>query len=1086
MPDLSPEPMAPTQAAGPAASRLPSAGRTLTGQTRPVSMPSPQVVIDAVVVVRDGSAWLADCLDSIAVQTTRPSRLVIVDVASSDTSLAIAAAHRAVRESVPDVVVVEAEAGLTLGAAIERGVAALPAPTDATNEWVWVLHEGAAARTTTLELLLKGARTSPSVGVAGPKLVSWEETRRLIEMGILITRSGRRIASPARGEADQGQHDGRSDVLAVNTNGMLVRRDVFAELQGFDRTFDTYGAGLDFGWRAQLAGHRVVVVPTAVVRDASLVDLTRPGRPRLGDLERRTRRAARQAALARSAPLAAPFLAIWMALSAVVSAATLVVAKRPRQAWRELADLTALLHPVATTGARWRGRATKRLRRDTLATLFVSPAAAARMTLDHIQDAITPERVRRREASFTTETGPVGDSSESLDVLPASLPRRLVTHPGFLAVVATVALTLLAWRTAIGAGALSPRSTGLAGGQLRPVTTDSSGLWHAFRDAWHGAGMGTGWDSSPYLAVLAGLTWLVERLPPTGGSRSPAGLTIVLLLFLAPALSTWAAYLASRVLTIDRLPRAVAAFAWGTSAVVTAGLAQGRLTAVLAHVLLPFVLAGFVLAARRDGTYTAAFATALATAVMSAFVPLLLAVSMVVSLLLLVIGPGSRRLRALVLLVVPAALLGPWAVHFVDDWRALLSGPGLVVSGPTPTPWMSALGLADAAGGPWPWLIAPVLVLGVLGYAVRSRSRAESVGLGVGALLSVLGLAGALATARFTIGSAETAVGVSAPAHLWSGPLLDLWLAGVLVGLVSGAPVVLRPLRTPNRRWPFAAALVVAAVAVASVAAGAVHWAVTGTGSALSVGQATLPAVAVEQGSSPTSNRLLQLSPGKGVVDFRIVGEEPGELLRDLDRAPDVDNADLLATVGSVVGGRAALDTKALAGQGIGFVLARIEPDSTLARRLDAADGLSRLGTSGQGILWRVRPLPAAPGAVDVAVPSRVRLVDSAERVLAIVPTAGPHAAVDYAIPVGAADRKLVVAEPPEWSHHASVSIDGRRLLPLDGAVQPTYAVPPSGGHLTIDLAAAEPWWRLAQTLLLAFVVFMAVPLGNRRSRRRP
>ena len=47
------------------------------------------------------------------------------------------------------------------------------------------------------------------------------------------------------------------------------------------------------------------------------------------------------------------------------------------------------------------------------------------------------------------------------------------------------------------AGALSASHTGLAGGELRPVTTDSSGLWHAFRDAWHGAGLGTGVESGP-------------------------------------------------------------------------------------------------------------------------------------------------------------------------------------------------------------------------------------------------------------------------------------------------------------------------------------------------------------------------------------------------------------------------------------------------------------------------------------------------------------------------------------------------------------------------------------------------------------
>jgi hypothetical protein len=65
------------------------------------------------------------------------------------------------------------------------------------------------------------------------------------------------------------------------------------------------------------------------------------------------------------------------------------------------------------------------------------------------------------------------------------------------------------------------------------------------------------------------------------------------------------------------------------------------------------------------------------------------------------------------------------------------------------------------------------------------------------------------------------------------------------------------------------------------------------------------------------------------------------------------------------------------------------------------------------------------------------------------------------------------------------VTFDGRRLEPVAGAAQPTYAVPPTAGALKVDLAAAQPWWRLGQALLLGFVVFMAVPFGNRRSRRR-
>lgn len=1058
----------------------------------PSTGPRTNGTVDAVVVVHNGAAWLAQCLDGLAAQTLAPARLVIVDVASTDTSAAIAHAHAGVRRAIPSVEVLHLEKRVAVGEAVQRGVEAQAVDGDSSSRWVWVLHDDTVPRANALAQLLQAGLRSKSVGVAGPKIVSWDDPRRLVEMGIQITRTGRRLASPARGEADQGQYDNRADVLAVSTSGMLVRRSVWEDLRGFDPAFVEHGADLDFGWRAQLAGHRVVVVPAAVVREASAgLDGERPGVARPRELERRGRRAARQVTLARCSPLAAPFLAVWMALSAVVASVTLLVAKRPRQAWRELTDVTALLHPFATLGARWRGRSTKRLRRDHLATLFVPPTVAARTTLDHIQDAITPERTRARHELLATsaETGPVADESESLDNLPASLPRRIVAHPGFLAVVAVLVATVAAWREPLRAGALSPTNAGVAGGELRPVTTNAYGLWHAFRDAWHGAGFGTGAESGPHLAVLSALTWFAERLPGVAESRSSAGVTVAWLLFLTPVLATWSAYLAGRVVTSSRTARAVAALAWGTAGVAATALAQGRVTVSVVHILLPFVLAGFCLAARRDGTFTATFATALATAVLGAFAPPLLALSLVAALLLLVFGPGLRRVRALVLLVVPAALLGPWVARFVDDPRLLLSGPGLLsTTDDRGVRGVLSLVLGDPGAAGWAvWLGAPLVVLGVLGLAARGRNRAESLGLAVGGLLALVGLAGALASAHVVLGSAETGVGQSAPAHLWSGLGVQLWVAGLVVGLLAGSRPVLATLGGPRRRWGFVAATAAAALAVVPLVGGAAVWAVDGIGRTLSVGQATLPAVAVEQGSGALGNRLLLLRPSDEVVDFVLAGQEPGELLRDLDRAPDADETPLVNAVADIVGGRGAdsLDSRALARLGIGFVQVRGGADSPLARRLDSAQGLSRLGTSERGTLWKVQPLPAAPGAAPTTAPSRARLVDADGGLLQVVPTSGPHAAVDATLPAGAAPRFLALAEPAEWSQQALVTFDGRKLEPVAGAAQPTYAVPPTAGTLAVDLAAARPWWRLAQAVLLGFVVFMAVPFGNRRSRRR-
>ena len=64
---------------------------------------------------------------------------------------------------------------------------------------------------------------------------------------------------------DQAQYDRLSDVLAVGEAGMLVHASTFDSLEGFDPALSLMDGSLDFCIRARLSGHRVVVVPRAIV-----------------------------------------------------------------------------------------------------------------------------------------------------------------------------------------------------------------------------------------------------------------------------------------------------------------------------------------------------------------------------------------------------------------------------------------------------------------------------------------------------------------------------------------------------------------------------------------------------------------------------------------------------------------------------------------------------------------------------------------------------------------------------------------------------------------------------------------------------
>src|SRR5690606_204597 len=60
------------------------------------------------------------------------------------------------------------------------------------------------------------------------------------------------------------------DVLAVGLAGSLVRTSVWRDLGGTDAEFGPFGDSLEFCRRVRLAGHRVIVVPGAVVRHAQV------------------------------------------------------------------------------------------------------------------------------------------------------------------------------------------------------------------------------------------------------------------------------------------------------------------------------------------------------------------------------------------------------------------------------------------------------------------------------------------------------------------------------------------------------------------------------------------------------------------------------------------------------------------------------------------------------------------------------------------------------------------------------------------------------------------------------------------------
>ena len=1057
-------------------------------------------IVTGVLVVHDGAAWLKECLDALALQTRPPDRLVIVDTGSSDDSRAIVVRHGRLRQVIGELLVISGPRESTFGEAVGRAVEQLSAGPGSSqvpitgepclDEWLWLLHDDSAAAPNALAHLLDAARRSPSVGVVGPKLTTWDDPSRLLEVGQQITRSGGRVGGPARGEPDQGQHDHRTDVLGVNTSGMLIQRDLFDALGGFDPAFGQFRDDLDLSWRAHLAGYRVVVAPKARMREAaaSANGQRSPGQS-ADAARRRDRRHGRQVALARCSPYAVPFLALWIALASLGSAAVLLVVKRPQRAWEELAGLGSLITPWRPVAARWRSRGIRRVRRRDLRGLFATSRAGFRQTLDTIQDAVAlgsdPSTDERLSGAQSLETGPVSDDSESLEVPLLGVTSRILRHPGSLAVMVGAVLAVATWRSLLG-GLISTNAQGFAGGELLPVSADASGLWHAWLDGWHGAGLGNALEPAPYLPVLSAGAWVVEHLPFAAPLASSVGASIAWLLVGAIPLSAWTAYLAARVATRAPWPRAWAALAWASLATLTTAQASGRLGAVVAHILLPFVVAGFVCAARRSTGVSVTFGAALALGVTGAFNPALAASGALAALVLLVVGHGATRLRAAVLLLVPAGLVGPWILQLVDNPRLLLTGPGLTLwQGAAPDPWQLAL-LHPGGPGSYPALLsAPIVLAGVVAMLRRgAASRAMT----VLAVLMLTGLALGVASPHVIIGRVPAGMaGAGGPVTVWAGTGLDLAGLALIAAAVLGLDGLSGRLARSGFGWRQLLVAPVVAAAVLGVVASTATAGWFGVGETLTSKVPNMPAVAADQADGPLGNRLLEMTADAGTIGYRLVGSEPGMVVRELPIEAAPPDPLLAAAVkiavsdGDAASANAARD--ALAGQGVGFVAFRGAATEPLVRRLDATAGMTRLSELQGLILWRVLPRDNAVSS------SRLRLEDAQGGPLQSIAVTGDHGQTD--VMVGAATpgavtlgRRLVVAEPARWADHARVTFAGREMAVVGGGEQPAYVLPPSAGRLTITLAPTQQWWRWWQLGLLLVVLFLAAPFGASRSRR--
>lgn len=200
----------------------------------------------------NGREFLGPCLNSLRAQSLTDFEVVVVDNGSTDGSVAF------VEENFPEARVLPQGENRGFSAAVNAGIESSGA------EYVALLNNDTEQDPGWLAALVEAADSRPEAALFASKLVDFHDRRFLDGAGDALRKSGLPYRLGHR-ELDRGQFEQPSYVFGACAAAALYRRGLFEEIGPFDEDFFAYCEDGDVSFRAQLAGHRCLYVPTAVV-----------------------------------------------------------------------------------------------------------------------------------------------------------------------------------------------------------------------------------------------------------------------------------------------------------------------------------------------------------------------------------------------------------------------------------------------------------------------------------------------------------------------------------------------------------------------------------------------------------------------------------------------------------------------------------------------------------------------------------------------------------------------------------------------------------------------------------------------------
>lgn len=199
----------------------------------------------------NGKGWLKDSIESVYAQTEQDFELIVVDNGSTDESLDQARAYC----SRPNFILIENDHNTGFSHAVNQGIARAQA------DYVVLFNNDAFAEPEWLAELLRTAEKDERIFAVQSLMIRHFDRELADDAGDYVTLMG--FACKTGDGRRASRYTKEKRIFSACGGASLYRKRILDEIGCFDEHFFAYFEDVDLSWRANNAGYKNVLCPTA-------------------------------------------------------------------------------------------------------------------------------------------------------------------------------------------------------------------------------------------------------------------------------------------------------------------------------------------------------------------------------------------------------------------------------------------------------------------------------------------------------------------------------------------------------------------------------------------------------------------------------------------------------------------------------------------------------------------------------------------------------------------------------------------------------------------------------------------------------